>query len=53
MLGHAADREKDLLIYLPFDEGKGDKAGDVGPNGFTGDIKNAKWVEGCRASTPF
>ena len=46
VLGHAADPEKDLLIYLPFDEGKGDKAGDVGPNGFTGDIKNAKWVEG-------
>ena len=46
MLGHAADPEKDLLVYLPFDEGKGDKAGDVGPNGFTGDIKNAKWVEG-------
>ena len=46
VIAHAADPEKDLLIYLPFDEGKGDKAGDVGPNGFTGDIKNAKWVEG-------
>ena len=46
MLAHAADPEKDLLIYLPFDEGDGNKAGDVGPNGFTGDIKNAKWVEG-------
>ena len=45
-LGHAADPEKDLLIYLPFDEGKGNKAGDTGPNGFTGDIKNAEWVEG-------
>ena len=31
MLAHAADPEKDLLIYLPFDEGKGDKAGDIGP----------------------
>ena len=46
MLAYAADPDKDLLIYLPFDEGKGNKADDIGPNGFTGDIKNAKWVEG-------
>ena len=31
MLGHAADPDKDLLMYLPFDEGKGDKAGDTSP----------------------
>ena len=46
MLGHAADPDKDLLIYVPFDEGKGNTAGDIGPNGFKGEIKNAKWVEG-------
>ena len=44
--GHAADPATDLLIYLPFDEGQGNKAEDTGPNGFVGDIKNAKWVEG-------
>lgn len=46
MLGYAADPAKDLLMYLPFDEGKGAKAEDTSPNGFVGDIKNAKWVEG-------
>ena len=45
-LGHAADPAKDLLIYLPFDEGQGNKAEDIAPNGFVGEIKNAKWVEG-------
>ena len=46
VLAHAVDPDKDLLIYLPFDEGQGNKAEDVSPNGFVGDIKNAKWVEG-------
>lgn len=46
MLAHAADPEKDLLIYLPFDEGQGNKAKDTAPNGFVGDVENAKWVEG-------
>jgi len=46
VLAHAVDPDKDLLIYLPFDEGQGNKAEDVGPNGFVGDIKNANWVEG-------
>ena len=46
MIGHAADPATDLLMYLPFDEGQGNKAEDTSPNGFTGDIKNAKWVEG-------
>ena len=46
MLGYAADPAKDLLMYLPFDEGQGNKAEDTSPNGFVGDIKNAKWVEG-------
>ena len=46
VLAHAVDPDKDLLIYLPFDEGEGNKAEDVSPNGFVGDIKNAKWVEG-------
>ena len=46
VLGHAADPDKDLLMHLPFDEGKGDKTGDTSPNGFTGDVKNGKWVEG-------
>ena len=46
VLAYAADPEKDLLIYLPFDEGQGNKAEDVSPNGFVGDVKNAKWVEG-------
>ena len=45
-LGHAADPATDLLIYLPFDEGAGKKAEDTSPNGFVGDIENAKWVEG-------
>ncbi len=45
-LGHAADAAKDLIIYFPFDEGKGNKAQDTSPNSFTGDIKNADWVEG-------
>lgn len=44
--GHAADPATDLLIYLPFDEGQGNKAEDTSPNGFVGDIENAKWVEG-------
>lgn len=43
---HAADPSTDILLYFPFDEGKGNKAEDTGPNGFTGDIKNADWVEG-------
>ncbi len=46
VLAHAVDPDKDLLIYLPFDEGKGNTAEDVSPNGFVGDVKNAKWVEG-------
>ncbi len=46
MLAHAADAETDLLIYLPFDEGQGNNAKDTSPNGFTGEVKNAKWVEG-------
>ena len=46
VLGHAADPAKDLLMYLPFDEGQGNKAEDTSPNGFVGDIKDAKWVEG-------
>lgn len=43
---YAADPDKDLLLYLPFDEGQGNKAEDTSPNGFVGDVKNAKWVEG-------
>lgn len=44
--GHAADPEKDLLMYLPFDEGAGNKAEDTTANGFVGDVQNGKWVEG-------
>ena len=39
MLGHAADPDKDLLIYIPFDEGKGNTAADIGPNGFKGEVQ--------------
>ncbi len=48
--GHAVDPDKDLLIHLPFDEGQGDEAEDISPNGFVGDIKNAKWAEGVVGS---
>ncbi len=43
---YAVDPDTDLLIYLPFDEGQGKTAEDVSPNGFSGDVENAKWVEG-------
>jgi len=44
----AADPNKDLILYFPFDEGKGNVTKDASPNKFSGDINNAKWVEGIK-----
>lgn len=35
-----------LILYLPFDEGSGDTAGDISGKGNDGDIEGAKWVQG-------
>ena len=43
--GHAAD--KDLVVYLPLNEGKGDKVVDASGNGHDGEIVgDAKWIDG-------
>ena len=44
-IGEAAELEG-LLLYLPFDEGSGDKAKDLSGNGFDGELNGAKWVDG-------
>ncbi len=36
----------DVVVYIPFDEGNGDKISDPAPNGLTGDIADAEWVDG-------
>ncbi len=42
-----ADLLEGLVLYMPLDEGGGDKAMDLSENGFTGSVKGgAKWVEG-------
>jgi hypothetical protein len=45
-IAQAAEPAKDLIIHLSFDEGNGNKANDASPNKFSGDIKNAKAVDG-------
>ncbi len=44
----AVDVEKNLVVYFPFDEGKGDEVLDISPNGFVGTLDGAKWVDGVR-----
>ena len=38
--------DDNVVLYLPFDEGKGDIAQDQSQFGNDGEIRNAKWVEG-------
>ena len=38
--------DDDVVLYLPFDEGKGQVAKDQSKFGNDGEIRNAKWVEG-------
>ncbi|HIE26499.1 TPA: LamG domain-containing protein [Candidatus Poribacteria bacterium] len=45
-IGEAADIEKDLLLYLPLDEGKGDTIKDASKKGFEGKGVNTKWAKG-------
>lgn len=41
----------DLIMYLPFDEGRGNAVKDLSENGFEGEIVGEfKWVEGKRGS---
>ena len=36
-----------LILYLPFDEGSGDKTYDLSKSGLVGKlVKNPKWVDG-------
>ena len=42
----AADFKEGLVLYLPFDEGKGDVAKDVSGNGHDGKIDGPDWVDG-------
>ena len=42
----AADFKEGLVLYLPFDEGKGDVAGDISGNGHDGVIDSPEWVDG-------
>lgn len=40
-------KDKELLLYLSFNEGKGDKAGDLSPHGNDGELNgDADWVDG-------
>ena len=42
----AADFKEGLVLYLPFDEGKGDVAGDISGNSHDGKIDSPEWVDG-------
>jgi len=42
----SADLEDGLVLYMPFDEGKGDVTKDLSPNGFEGTITDPEWGEG-------
>ena len=42
----AADFKEGLVLYLPFDEGKGDVAKDISGNGHDGKIDSPDWVDG-------
>ena len=52
ILSRAADIDKDLFLYLPMDEGKGNTVKDYGPNNFkTKMSKNTpKWSDGKKAT---
>jgi hypothetical protein len=41
-----ADFTEGLILYLPFDEGEGDVAGDISGNGHDGKIDAPDWVDG-------
>ena len=41
-----ADLQNGLIMYLPFDEGQGEVAGDLSGNGHDGKLEGPKWVEG-------
>lgn len=41
-----ADLKDGLVLYLPFDEGKGDVTADLSGNHHDGKIEGAEWVEG-------
>lgn len=43
--GETAELEG-ILLYLPFDEGSGDKAKDLSGNSFDGELNEAKWSDG-------
>jgi hypothetical protein len=46
-ISYAREVDKSLVLYLPFDEGKGDVAKDASQYGHDGDlVKNPKWVDG-------
>ena len=42
----AAAQKEGLVLYLPFDEGTGDKVKDQSRNGNDGIVHNCKWVDG-------
>ena len=52
LVANAANIEKGLFLYLPIDEGAGDKVKDYGPNNFKTEMSNMprlkkpKWVRG-------
>jgi hypothetical protein len=46
-VSHAREVDKSLVLYLPFEEGKGDVAQDASQYGHDGKlVNNPKWVEG-------
>ncbi|MFQ6042095.1 MAG: LamG domain-containing protein [Candidatus Poribacteria bacterium] len=46
-VSHAREVDKSLVLYLPFDEGKGDVAKDASQYGHDGKlVKKPKWVDG-------
>jgi len=46
-VSHAREVDKSLILYLPFDEGKGDVVKDASQYGHDGDlIRNPEWVDG-------
>jgi len=50
LVANAANIEKGLFLYLPIDEGAGDKVKDYGPNNFKTEMskKKPKWEQGNR-----
>jgi hypothetical protein len=41
-----ADLTQGLVMYLPFDEGQGDVAGDLSGNGHDGELEGPEWTDG-------